>query len=311
MSQNTLSVSVVVPVLNGARTIGDLLNALLNQSGTPLQTQIIVVDNGSTDGTQKIVRQHHVKLLEERRPGPAAARNLGLRYARGDVIAHIDADAIPSENWLSEIVAPFRRPDVVLVGGRTMPLTPLTRVEQFIAEYYPSRVSILREVVPFVSSVNMAVRRRCALGIGGWSEEMKTGEDIDFCYRLLRKFPAQIARVGGAVVFHGHRRSAEELRKQAWCYGEGLAHIFLRYPELLKRAIIRTIVLRGEIMTSLRHSTMFVSTELQEPAYYHRLWTWSFWQGFLSMFVHHAYVPPPTRDSIWTRTFVGTRPKGY
>src|SRR5260370_26945355 len=107
MVHDPSSVSVVIPVLNGEATIGELLGALLTQRDPPAATEVIVVDNGSVDATRDIVRRAGVTLLEEPVRGPAAARNCGLRQARGDVVAHLDADTLPTSRWLAELVAPF------------------------------------------------------------------------------------------------------------------------------------------------------------------------------------------------------------
>ncbi|MFN2175555.1 MAG: glycosyltransferase family 2 protein, partial [Anaerolineales bacterium] len=101
------TVSIVIPVLNGEEVIADLLRALTSQRGLSNDPEIIVVDNGSVDRTREIVRQFGVVLLDEKKRGPGPARNCGLSYASGDIIAHLDVDTIPTRRWLSELVAPF------------------------------------------------------------------------------------------------------------------------------------------------------------------------------------------------------------
>src|SRR6476620_10370303 len=91
-----LAVSVVVPVLNGAETIGDLLSAVTHQLGAPRDSAVIVVDNGSTDSTPDVVARFPVTYLQESTPGPSAARNRGLSHARGDVVVFVDADTVPT-----------------------------------------------------------------------------------------------------------------------------------------------------------------------------------------------------------------------
>ena len=163
------SVSVIIPVLNGAATIGDTLAALQTQTGAPAGVQTLVVDNGSTDATAQIVRRFDVTLLEEAKRGPGAARNRGLRAAAGAVIAHLDADTIPARRWLTEIIAPFGDADVQLVGGRTLAFRPETAAERYVARaaLFDAEATIARAVLPFVPSLNMAVRRDAALAIGG------------------------------------------------------------------------------------------------------------------------------------------------
>lgn len=160
------SVSVIVPALNRASTIRDMLSALANQASPPKGAEIIIVDGGSTDGTREIALEFDVTLLEERRPGPGAARNLGLRHANGEIIAHLDTDTIPTRQWLSELVRPFEDPNVYLVGGRILDYRPETPAERYIAAQglHDPKNNLFREIFPFVPSINMAVRREAALG---------------------------------------------------------------------------------------------------------------------------------------------------
>ena len=93
------SVSVVIPVLNGGETIGDTLAGLMQQVRCPRETEIIVVDNGSKDQTRAVVEKFPITLLTEPKRGPSAARNRGLYTAQGDIVAHLDADTMPTRRW--------------------------------------------------------------------------------------------------------------------------------------------------------------------------------------------------------------------
>ena len=222
---SALSVSVIVPVLNGADTIGDMLTALLNQAGAPKKREIIVVDNGSSDQTPEIVKKFEVTLLEEPTPGVSAARNCGLRHATGDIYINIDADTLPTRYWLREIVLPFSDPSVILVGGKVISFKPETGAERYIENsgLYEPINSITNPVFAFVAGMNLAVRREAALAIGGWDESLRRSDDIDFSFRLQQKFPSEIKYQPSALIFHRNRRSDDALEKQAWGYGYGAA----------------------------------------------------------------------------------------
>ena len=186
------SVSVVIPALDSADTVGDTLRALDRQSGASA-LEVIVVDNGSSDGTADVARAFGATVLEEPTPGPSAARNRGLRHARGDIVAHVDADTVPTRQWLEAIVSPFADPGVLLVAGRNISYPPSTAAERYVAAsgLIESERAVHRPKFPFSPSMNMAVRRDAALDIGGWSEDLRTGEDVDFSFRLRR---APVAR---------------------------------------------------------------------------------------------------------------------
>jgi glycosyltransferase involved in cell wall biosynthesis len=107
------TVSCVIPAFNCAAYVGEAIDSVLEQSYRP--TEIIVVDDGSTDGTADVVAayKNHVRYLRQSNAGPAAARNHGLRAACGDFIALLDADDIWHPEKLDRQMSCFRdRPDL-------------------------------------------------------------------------------------------------------------------------------------------------------------------------------------------------------
>jgi glycosyltransferase involved in cell wall biosynthesis len=111
-------VSVIVPVLNDAAGIRRCVDALKRQSYPQSRYEVIVVDNGSTDGTAHLLAELGITALSETAErGSYAARNTGLRTAVGTVVAFTDADCVPSERWLEEGVRAMRTERADLVGG--------------------------------------------------------------------------------------------------------------------------------------------------------------------------------------------------
>jgi glycosyltransferase involved in cell wall biosynthesis len=302
------SVSVVVPVLNGAATIGDMLNALTTQSPRPSELEIIVVDNGSTDRTPEIVSGYPgVELLSESRKGPAPARNAGLRAARNDIVLHCDADTLPTRSWVAQLASCFLDRDAHLAAGKTLNFPPSTPAERYLAtaQLYEVESNITRPVLPFVASMNMGVRRSSALAIGGWTDEMITAEDVDFSTRILERFPGEIRYAPGAVLFHRNRTTDAALKKLAWTYGEGVADTYRRYPTVLKwglkqyAGVASTLVERATAPAWLRIQAALgrSNAEQLQHARYHRMWAWWFWAGFASFRRHHEYRPVPGKLS--------------
>jgi glycosyltransferase involved in cell wall biosynthesis len=293
---------VVIPVFNGAATIGDMLQALVTQSPVPGEIEIIVVDNGSTDETREIVSLFPgVHLLTDARRGPWAARNRGLRAARCDLVLHCDADTLPSRRWVWEMARCLAGTDAQIAAGKTLSYPPETAAERYIgrAQMYEAEFNIARPVMPFAASMNMAVRRDSALAIGGWNEEMMTAEDVDFSTRLLARYSGEIRYAEGAVLFHRNRSSDEALKKQAWTYGEGAADTYRRYPAVVTWtarqyvALVPTLV--GRSLAPLWFQAVRIlgkSDEREvEHARYHRMWTWWFWGGFFSFDRYHERRP--------------------
>ncbi len=136
------AVSVVVPVLNASRTLPACLAALARLSPPPLE--LLLVDNGSTDGSVQILetfaKNHNgaARVLTEPRRGAAAARNAGIRVARGQVVAFTDADCEPEERWLDGLLEPFADPSVGAVAGRVIAAPASSLMELFSALLHPS-----------------------------------------------------------------------------------------------------------------------------------------------------------------------------
>lgn len=103
--------TAILAVYNGALTLPACLDSLLNQT---MPSEIIVVDDGSTDGTLKILRQYpKIKVLKQSHAGPALARNLGSRHAKGQILLFVDADMTFGRDYVKDLTAPIRAGKVV------------------------------------------------------------------------------------------------------------------------------------------------------------------------------------------------------
>ncbi len=112
-------ISVVVCSYNGARTIRDCFEGLLTLEYPNLE--VIVVDDGSRDGTAAIAREYGFRLISTDNRGLSRARNTGLAAATGEIVAYIDDDAWPDPHWLTYLAATFLSTDHVGVGGPNIP----------------------------------------------------------------------------------------------------------------------------------------------------------------------------------------------
>ena len=95
-------VSVIVPVYNRAKVIRPCLDSILAVDYPVDRLELIVVDNASTDDTPRVLEQYaaRIRIIREAKRGPAAARNAGLRVARGEVAAFTDSDCQVEQSWL-------------------------------------------------------------------------------------------------------------------------------------------------------------------------------------------------------------------
>jgi glycosyltransferase involved in cell wall biosynthesis len=174
-------ISCIIPVYNGEQFLREAIDSVLAQSYRPIE--VIVVDDGSTDGTASVARSygHKVKYLWQVNSGPAVARNLGISTAKGEYIAFLDADDLWHPEKLSFQMSRFRaRPDLDLC---------LTHVEAFITgKLLEKRGNFLKGdlvvvIAPYTTCSSL-VHRRVIDRIGQFNPDLRLGEDTDWFLRL-------------------------------------------------------------------------------------------------------------------------------
>lgn len=192
------SVSVVVAAYNAGSTIKNCLQALLGQT---LEAEIIVVDDGSEDDTVEVVKKFPVRLVRSGHLGASGARNLGVKAARGDIIAFCDADTEPARDWLEQLLKGFSDDRVGGVTGRVV-FGVDGRVASWVrsldfAERYEKR----KQEAMLANGPSCAFRRDVLGFVGGFDPRWYHAEDTEVSYRI-RKAGFRIVYVPGAVVRH-------------------------------------------------------------------------------------------------------------
>jgi len=184
-----MKLSVIVPAYNAEKTIGECLKSLKDQN-TKNKYEIIVVDDGSKDDTEKIVRKFGVELISQKNKGPATARNSGAMAAKGEIIIFVDSDCIASKNWLEEMVNPFTDSKVAGVQGAY-----LTKQKEILAKYVQLEIEERydrmkkRKSIDFVGSYSAAYRKKVFDEVNGFDEKfpIASGEDPDLSFKIAKK----------------------------------------------------------------------------------------------------------------------------
>jgi len=234
---NSPCVSVVVPVKNGEATIERCLEAIVNQQFDGRDFEVILVDNGSTDRTLKIVSERfpQVKILLESRPGVSYARNLAIQEAKGTWIAFTDADCVPTATWIKSLVNRAEEcQGVSFVGGAIRALLPTTAIGLFNENLFDQQRSIEAEKPPSFISANLIARRDDLIRFGMFNPNYPRGQDTEFAWRSYFKHGAKFAFAGDAVVEHANESTWSGLIKKAWQHGSGSARLISEYQEELK-----------------------------------------------------------------------------
>jgi len=224
-------VSIVVCAYNAADTIEDTL-ASLERLNYP-DYEIIVVNDGSKDRTCEIAQQHpRVHLVEVPNGGLSAARNIGLSHATGDIVAYTDADTRVDPDWLTFLVQPFLRSDVVGSGGPNVVPPDDPPMAQCIARAPggPTHVLLDDRIAEHVPGCNMAFRREALLAIRGFNPVyLRAGDDVDVCWRL-QAAGGKIGFAASALVWHHHRSTIRAYWRQQVGYGEGEKWLTAHHP---------------------------------------------------------------------------------
>jgi len=189
------AISVVIPAFNAERSILKTLKSIQEQSAKC--EEIIVVDDGSRDGTMEVARPLASNVIRTENRGPAAARNTGIRQASGDIIALIDSDCEADRTWIENIDAVFADPEISVIMGRVI-IPPSTRLGDAISALgFPAGGSIGFEKIWTVapdghtstlSTCNCAFRREIFERFGPFDEDFPYagGEDTLFAAGIIR-----------------------------------------------------------------------------------------------------------------------------
>ena len=232
-----MRVSIIVPVLNEQSTIGDLLRSLAKLNYPREKTEILVVDSGSSDNTQQIVRRFQIPLLiEVKKHTSYAARNLGISKSSGDIIAFTDGDCIVSPSWLNDLVDGFADPKVGGVAGSILPLKPRTIVERFQAMTDEPNHKPNHRPLPYAVTANVAFKREVFESIGRFDETLPSGSDIDFTLRMQKskRYSMRFLENAG-IVFHRNKLGLRELLRAVQTKGYGYYYLTRKHPDVFPR----------------------------------------------------------------------------
>jgi GT2 family glycosyltransferase len=216
------SVSVVVPVRNGAADLRELIRRLDRQTLPREQFEVLVGDDGSTDGSLDDVEtiDGFVRIL----PGPPlnsyAARNRAAAAARSDVLAFCDADCRPEPDWLTAGLSALGSADVV--AGRIRFAVPgrYTSWTLLDMELFKNQARQVRAGV--AETANLFVRRALFRELSGFDATIAEHGDFDFVERAVTG-GAKLVYAPEAVVWHPVRTQGRSLLRALWIYGCGYA----------------------------------------------------------------------------------------
>jgi glycosyltransferase involved in cell wall biosynthesis len=195
------SVSIIVPAYNRETYVRDAIRSL--QTQPCVEADIIVVDDGSTDGTIGIVRSiaaadSRIRLIEKSHGGVAAARNTGVRAARGDYVTFLDSDDLCAPERIARQIGKLSdRPDIAGVVGHSIWFTRMG------VGFRPAEGSRWHRLLDICLG-NALFRRSIFDEFGLFDEKLAYAEDIDFYFRLFEADARLIIEVEIANYYRMH-----------------------------------------------------------------------------------------------------------
>ncbi|MCX5569561.1 glycosyltransferase family 2 protein [Kaistia nematophila] len=201
MTMDRPRVSVVMPAFNRADYVAEALRSLQTEPG--IDAEILVVDDGSTDGCDAVVAaiaaaDPRVRLIRQDHRGVSAARNAGLAAATGEFLTFLDSDDVSAPGRiLRQVTKLAARPDIAAVVGQRIYFNDMT------ADFQPREGSLWEQKLD-ICLASAVFRRSTFERFGGFDEALTYGEDIDFYFRLFEADSRFIIEIDTAIYYRRH-----------------------------------------------------------------------------------------------------------
>ncbi|MBU0952403.1 MAG: glycosyltransferase [Elusimicrobia bacterium] len=254
-------ISIIIAVKNGEKTIRKCLNSVFALDYQNFE--VIIVNDGSTDGTKEVISSFKIRKYGNKEAsltvidipglGPAEARNIGVKQAKGEYIALTDADCIVDARWLNELLkgfkiehnqpwVPVQGAGIAGVGGAQLipddeskfgkTIGGFMKVIGFVTDYikpkYADNLKNYMKKTDHNPTCNVMYKKEIFDKVGGFLSGMWPGEDVEFDYRV-RKAGFALLYNPGAVVYHYRADNLEKFKKMMLSYGRVQGELVKKY----------------------------------------------------------------------------------
>ena len=277
--------SVVVATYNGGRTLHNCLESLTRLNYPDYE--VILVDDGSTDRTPEIAKLFpSVRYVRQANLGLSAARNTGIRAARGEIVAFTDDDCRADEDWLYYLVGDLLQGDLAGIGGHNFlpPEDSCVAAAVVVSPGGPAHVMLTDQEAEHIPGCNMAFFKWALEEVGLFNPiYRKAGDDVDLCWRL-QEHNFKIGFSPAAFVWHYRRSTVKAYLKQQAGYGEAEALLIGEHPDHFNS-------FGGGIWRGRIYASSFSGLLLRSAVIYHGI--------FGSGFFQRLYAPNPVQPLMF------------
>lgn len=306
------SISVVICIYNGGRTLKDAIDSLLEQDYPENGYEIILVNDGSSDNSELICRDI-IELRRNKEPkltyvfqenaGLGSARNTGIFLSKGDLVAFIDQDATAHKNWLTETRKAFNDDQTIgAVGGKIELLNNKSWFATFIhwIQYY-GEDRFGKEKIPLVGT-NMAFRKEVFQRVGGFFENFRScGDETSFNQIKVLPYFKQNTTTG-AVVYHERPWTFRQWFKER--FSNGHEHALERH---ISQKYFRSSVMKQYLYFFYRINSLSFPILMIAALIFNSLLISTAAIIIVMLFIYRCFL----RDSLLTRIKILTRKYGY
>lgn len=230
-------VSIVIPTYNSKNKLPKALQSIEELNFAIDNFEVIVIDDGSNDGTESfindLINRSKINLIYsyQENSGPAAARNNGIRRARGKYLLLIDSDCIVDRDIINQYLKYFPNENLGGVGGNVIPddNNLITEYLDYIGVWRPKVSDNLNS---YLVTANAFFVKEAIIKAGFFDEIFRQpgGEEPELCYRVL-KLDYIFKYEPNAVVIHSHRTSIRSMIRMFFVYGKGRGIFSKKWPD--------------------------------------------------------------------------------
>jgi len=250
-----IQTSIIIPVRNQKNSLLAALNSLKRQIKTARDFEIIICDDGSTDGTEQMVKKIRYPIFfkyfrNDPTLGRSANRNSGFKKSVGKEIIFFDGDMVPAEGYLEAILKDDDHHNVRAGFVEPPPDEKMSRLERYLYSRGRYANSGEKQIIPcrYFTSNNFYISRGNFEKIGGFDEAFKGwgGEDIDFGLNL-EKNGIKIVNIPKAITYHYHKRTVDSLVGDFRDFGaNSFDYLIKKHPDFLNQIPGHLLGLTGQ-----------------------------------------------------------------